>query len=300
MPLSRYRGRFAPSPTGPLHAGSMLAALGSWLLARQAGGEWLLRIEDVDPPRTVTGAADHQLATLAAFGLVHDGGIVRQSSRDALYADALARLLAQGHAFACHCSRSDLAAVGGIHRQCLAITPRPDPAIRLRVPDGCEIAFDDGVHGRVTQRVDLDVGDFVLRRTDGLWAYQLAVVVDDAEQGITDVVRGADLLDSTPRQILLQQRLGAPTPRHVHLPLLLDAAGRKLSKSDAARPVDGNDPMPTLHMLWALLGQAQLPACDTPQQFLAAALPAFRLERVPRVHAAHSAALHNDAATSDD
>ena len=300
MPHSRYRGRFAPSPTGPLHAGSMLAALGSWLLARQAGGEWLLRIEDVDPPRTVTGAADHQLATLAAFGLVHDGGIVRQSRRDVLYADALARLLAQGHAFACHCSRSDLAAVGGIHRQCLAITPRPDPAIRLRVPDGCEIAFDDGVHGRVTQRVDLDVGDFVLRRTDGLWAYQLAVVVDDAEQGITDVVRGADLLDSTPRQILLQQRLGVPTPRHVHLPLLLDAEGRKLSKSDAARPVDGNDPMPTLHMLWALLGQAPLPACDTPQQFLAAALQAFRLERVPRMHAAHSAALHNNAATSDD
>ena len=300
MPHSRYRGRFAPSPTGPLHAGSMLAALGSWLLARQAGGEWLLRIEDVDPPRTVTGAANHQLATLAAFGLVHDGGIVRQSSRDALYADALARLLAQGHAFACHCSRSDLAAVGGIHRQCVATAPRPDPAIRLRVPDGCEITFDDGVHGRVSQRVDLEVGDFVLRRTDGLWAYQLAVVVDDTEQGITDVVRGADLLDSTPRQILLQQRLGVPTPRHVHLPLLLDAEGRKLSKSDAARPVDGNDPMPTLHMLWALLGQAPLPACDTPQQFLAAALQAFRLERVPRMHAAHSAALHNNAATSDD
>ena len=300
MPHSRYRGRFAPSPTGPLHAGSMLAALGSWLLARQAGGEWLLRIEDVDPPRTVTGAANHQLATLAAFGLVHDGGIVRQSSRDALYADALARLLAQGHAFACHCSRSDLAAVGGIHRQCVATAPRPDPAIRLRVPDGCEISFDDGVHGRVSQRVDLEVGDFVLRRTDGLWAYQLAVVVDDTEQGITDVVRGADLLDSTPRQILLQQRLGVPTPRHVHLPLLLDAEGRKLSKSDAARPVDGNDPMPTLHMLWALLGQAPLPACDTPQQFLAAALQAFRLERVPRMHAAHSAALHNNAATSDD
>lgn len=300
MPNSRYRGRFAPSPTGPLHAGSMLAALGSWLLARQAGGDWLLRIEDVDPPRTVTGAANHQLATLAAFGLVHDGGIVRQSSRDALYADALARLLAQGHAFACHCSRSDLAAVGGIHRQCVATAPRPDPAIRLRVPDGCEITFDDGVHGRVSQRVDLEVGDFVLRRTDGLWAYQLAVVVDDTEQGITDVVRGADLLDSTPRQILLQQRLGVPTPRHVHLPLLLDAEGRKLSKSDAARPVDGNDPMPTLHMLWALLGQAPLPACDTPQQFLAAALQAFRLERVPRMHAAHSAALHNNAATSDD
>ena len=300
MPHSRYRGRFAPSPTGPLHAGSMLAALGSWLLARQAGGEWLLRIEDVDPPRTVTGAADHQLATLAAFGLVHDGGIVRQSRRDVLYADALARLLAQGHAFACHCSRSDLAAVGGIHRQCLAITPRPDPAIRLRVPDGCEIAFDDGVHGRVTQRVDLDVGDFVLRRTDGLWAYQLAVVVDDAEQGITDVVRGADLLDSTPRQILLQRALRLPTPRHAHLPLLLGDDGRKLSKSDAALPVDTADPLATLRALWRCLGQAPLPAdaMRSTAAFLDAAATAFRLERVPRHALPASAAVHNDAATS--
>ena len=300
MPRPVHRGRFAPSPTGPLHAGSMLAALGSWLLARQAGGEWLLRIEDIDPPREVAGAASDQLRTLAAFGLHHDGEIARQSRRGHLYRDALDRLLVRGQAFECHCSRSELAASGGIHRQCVATAPRADPAIRLRVADGCEIAFEDAVHGRIVQRVDRDVGDFVLLRADGLWAYQLAVVVDDAEQGITDVVRGADLLDSTPRQILLQQRLGAPTPRHVHLPLLLDAAGRKLSKSDAARPVDGNDPMPTLHMLWALLGQAQLPACDTPQQFLAAALPAFRLERVPRVHAAHSAAVHNSAATARD
>lgn len=295
----RYRGRFAPSPTGPLHFGSLLAAFGSWLLARQAGGDWLVRIEDLDPPREVAGAAQSQLQALAAFGLHPEGPVLRQSDRHARYQATLDALLARGHAFECHCSRTDLAGEGGIHRACVAGARRPDPAIRLRVPDGTVIGFDDLLQGPQRQDLAREVGDFVLRRTDGLWAYQLAVVVDDAAQGITDVVRGADLLDSTPRQILLQQRLGVPTPRHVHLPLLLDAAGRKLSKSDAARPVDGNDPMPTLHMLWALLGQAQLPACDTPQQFLAAALPAFRLERVPRVHAAHSAALHNDAATSD-
>ena len=250
MPRPVHRGRFAPSPTGPLHAGSMLAALGSWLLARQAGGEWLLRIEDIDPPREVAGAASDQLRTLAAFGLHHDGEIARQSRRGHLYRDALDRLLVRGQAFECHCSRSELAASGGIHRQCVATAPRADPAIRLRVADGCEIAFEDAVHGRIVQRVDRDVGDFVLLRADGLWAYQLAVVVDDAEQGITDVVRGADLLDSTPRQILLQRALGLPTPRHAHLPLLLGDDGRKLSKSDAALPVDTADPLATLRALW--------------------------------------------------
>ena len=169
------------------------------------------------------------------------------------YQAALDQLLRRGLAFECHCSRSDLAAVGGIHRHCVAARPRPDPAIRLRVPDDCEIAFDDGVHGAIHQRVDLDVGDVVLRRSDGLWAYQLAVVVDDAAQGVTEVVRGADLLDSTPRQILLQRALGLPTPRYAHLPLLLDANGHKLSKSNAALPVDAHNPLATLTRLWACL-----------------------------------------------
>ena len=295
----RYRGRFAPSPTGPLHAGSMLAALGSWLLARQAGGDWLVRIEDVDPPREVAGAASSQLATLAAFGLQSDDIVVYQSQRGALYQDALDRLLRDGLAFECHCSRSDLAATGGIHRRCVAARRRPDPAIRLRVADGSTVAFTDGVHGRVLQHVDRDVGDFVLRRTDGLWAYQLAVVVDDAAQGITDVVRGADLLDSTPRQILLQRALGLPTPAYVHLPLLLDADGRKLSKSDAARPVDAADPLPTLHMVWAALGQA--PMTDAPgrvEAFLQRAAANFRLARVSATPT--SAAVHNAAATRPD
>ena len=300
MPRPAHRGRFAPSPTGPLHAGSMLAALGSWLLARQAGGEWLLRIEDIDPPREVAGAASDQLRTLAAFGLHHDGEIARQSRRGHLYRDALDRLLVRGQAFECHCSRSELAASGGIHRQCVATAPRADPAIRLRVADGCEIAFEDAVHGRIVQRVDRDVGDFVLLRADGLWAYQLAVVVDDAEQGITDVVRGADLLDSTPRQILLQRALGLPTPRHAHLPLLLGDDGRKLSKSDAALPVDTADPLATLRALWHCLGQAPLPAdaMRSTAAFLDAAATAFRLERVPRHALPASAAVHNDAATS--
>lgn len=302
MPCPSYRGRFAPSPTGPLHAGSMLAAFGSWLLARQAGGEWRVRIEDIDPPREVAGAARQQLRTLRAFGLSFDGELAWQSRRGHLYRAALNRLLAQGLAFECHCSRAELAAAGGVHRRCVATAPRPDPAIRLRVADGCEVAFEDAVHGRVAQRVDRDVGDFVLLRADGLWAYQLAVVVDDAEQGITDVVRGADLLDSTPRQILLQRALGLPAPRYAHLPLLLGEDGRKLSKSDAALPVDAADPPATLRLLWDCLGQAPLPArADTElDALLACAIDRFRLERVPRRALPASAAVHNTPASPRD
>jgi len=302
MPNPSYRGRFAPSPTGPLHAGSMLAAFGSWLLARQAGGEWRVRIEDIDPPREVAGAARQQLRTLEAFGLRFDGEVTWQSRRGHLYRAALNRLLAQGLAFECHCSRAELAAAGGIHRRCVATAPRPDPAIRLRVADGCEVAFEDAVHGQVAQRVDRDVGDFVLLRTDGLWAYQLAVVVDDAEQGITDVVRGADLLDSTPRQILLQRALGLPTPRYAHLPLLLGEDGRKLSKSDAALPVDAADPLATLRLLWRCLGQAPLSeqADISLDAFLSCAIEGFQLARVPRRALPASAAVHNTPATTRD
>lgn len=293
------RGRFAPSPTGALHAGSLLAALGSWLCARQSGGQWLVRIEDLDLPREVPGAAQAQLAALAAFGLHPDGEVAFQSRRGPLYQAALERLLDAGRAFECHCSRSALAATGGIHRRCVADRPRPDPAIRLRVQDGCTIAFDDAVYGRIAQRVDRDVGDFVLRRSDGLWAYQLAVVVDDAAQGITQVVRGADLLDSTPRQILLQQALDLPTPAYAHLPLVLDADGRKLSKSDAALPVSTAAPVATLAMLWRHLGQDALPpsALTGVEAFLQAALQAFRLERVPRPPPPAPSAMHNANAT---
>ena len=305
MPISNsaaYRGRFAPSPTGTLHAGSMLAALGSWLLARQAKGQWLLRIEDLDPPREIAGAAAGQLQALTSFGLQHDGEVVSQSQRGHLYRAALDRLIASGLAFECHCSRAELAVAGGIHRRCVAASRRPDPAIRLRVVDDCEIGFDDLVHGRVNQRMDRDIGDFVLLRTDGLWAYQLAVVVDDAAQAITDVVRGADLLDSTPRQILLQRALGLPTPNYAHLPLLLDTDGRKLSKSDAALPVDTGNPLPTLHALWRCLGQAPLASASllTPVGFLDCALHAFQPDLIPRAAVPASAAVHNTAATSRD
>jgi len=283
MSMTAYRGRFAPSPTGPLHAGSLLAAFGSWLLARHAGGRWVVRIEDIDPPRTVPGAVDQQLAALAAFGLASDDPIVRQSQRDALYQVALDRLLAEDKAFACHCSRTDLADQHGIHHYCVGRSERAQPAIRLRVPPGSDVQFQDGLRGVVRQDVHAEVGDFVLRRADGYWAYQLAVVVDDADQGITDVVRGADLLDSTARQILLQQALGLPTPRYLHLPLLLEPDGHKLSKSDAARPVDPHAPVPALQQAWAQLGQdpSWLAGCSRVPDLLARARSGFDPARLP-------------------
>ncbi|HEX5662692.1 MAG TPA: tRNA glutamyl-Q(34) synthetase GluQRS [Xanthomonadaceae bacterium] len=289
-----YRGRFAPSPTGPLHFGSLLAAFGSWLLARQTGGEWLVRIEDIDPPREIAGAAAQQLRTLTGFGLVSDGPVVRQSARYGLYRTALDRLLASGHAFECHCSRADLVGEGGIHRACVAGAQRSDPAIRLRIGDRTRVSFDDLVQGQVSQDVGRQAGDVVLRRSDGLWAYQLAVVVDDADQGVTDVVRGGDLLDSTPRQIHLQRLLGLPTPRYAHLPLVLDEDGRKLSKSAAALPVDPGDPLPTLRTAWRALGQpsAKVAGAGSIDALLRAAVERFEPARIPR-HAIPLAALHN-------
>jgi glutamyl-Q tRNA(Asp) synthetase len=276
-------GRFAPSPTGPLHAGSLLAAFASWLFAHHQGGRWLLRVEDVDPPRTVPGAAQSQLAQLQQLGLQADGPVLWQSQRNDAYQHALDALLASGRAFACHCSRTELAASGGIHHQCVARHARPDPAIRLRVAPGSVVAFDDALRGPQRQDVHADVGDFVLRRADGCWAYQLAVVVDDAAQGITDVVRGADLLDSTARQILLQRALGLPTPAYAHLPLLLAADGRKLSKSEAAQTVDEGDPMAVLRQLWQLLGQpaAALAGAAAQADLLQRAAAAFDRTRVP-------------------
>ncbi len=293
--MTSYRGRFAPSPTGPLHFGSLLAAFGSWLLARHAGGEWRVRMEDLDPPREMAGAAQRQLATLEAFGLRSDATVEWQSQRSVFYQAALHRLLEQGKAFECHCSRSELAANGGIHRSCVGATGRPDPAVRLRVADGRVVAFEDQLQGHFSQDVANEVGDFVLKRADGLWAYQLAVVVDDAAQGMTDIVRGADLLDSTPRQILLQQALELPTPRYLHLPLVLDGDGRKLSKSDAALPVEADNPLPVLATLWRALGQdpaALRGSTDVPSLLAASAL-SFMPSRLPRAASLSAAALHN-------
>lgn len=296
MPFASYRGRFAPSPTGPLHFGSLVAAFGSWLMARHAGGEWWIRIEDLDPPREVPGAADAQLRTLVAFGLTADSPVVRQSERHGLYRAALDRLRARGLAFPCRCSRSDLASTSGIHRACRTGASRAEAAIRLRMADDSFVSFPDAVHGRVEQDVAAAVGDFVLLRADGFWAYQLAVVVDDADQGITHVVRGADLLDSTPRQILLQRALELPTPAYAHLPLIVDAGGQKLSKSLAALPVDDADPLPALRLAWRALGQRPdaLDDAGNVERLLSRAVNAFDPGAIPRDPIGF-AALHNGA-----
>lgn len=292
-----YRGRFAPSPTGPLHPGSLVAAFGSWLHARHAGGQWLVRIEDVDLLREVPGAAGLQLQALDAFGLRADGEILRQADRDDAYRTALERLLSNGHAYVCHCSRADIIAHGGVHRACVPGARRPDPAIRFHVPDGTTVSFVDQIQGSFEQQVDTDVGDFILRRADGFWAYQLAVVVDDAAQVISDVVRGADLLDSTPRQILLQRALDLPTPRYAHLPLVVDAAGRKLSKSSAALPVDSANPLPSLRVAWSILGQpaAAVAVASSLDAFLGACVEAFDPILIPRGPSALSDAVETPA-----
>ncbi len=277
-----YRGRFAPSPTGPLHLGSLLAAVASWADARAAGGAWLVRMEDLDPPREQAGADRLILDLLDAAGLHSDVPVLYQSTRQHAYADALERLLRAGLAFECRCSRGDLAPSGGIHRgACSASdgTQRP-PAIRLRVAD-CEIGIDDRVQGRYAQNLLRDVGDFVLRRSDGLYAYQLAVVVDDAHQGITDVVRGSDLLDSTPRQVYLQRCLGLPTPRYAHVPVLLGPGGQKLSKQNLAPAISSDEIAALLPGIARLLGQDP-PVVTSLSAQLAAIARNWRIDQVPR------------------
>lgn len=258
----RYTGRFAPSPTGPLHFGSLLAAVGSYCDARAAGGRWLVRMEDTDPPRAMPGASDLILRQLEAYALEWDGTVLYQSQRRDAYEAALARLQAQGDLFWCRCSRATLAELGtgAYPGTCRAFTtPRADAAIRLRVPPGV-ICFEDAVFGPRAEDVAGTVGDFVLRRRDGLYSYQLAVVVDDAEQGVSRVVRGADLLDNTARQIMLQQRLNLPAPGYLHLPLAVHADGSKLSKQTYATAL----PLPAqpalLRFALERLGQVLPPA----------------------------------------
>ncbi|MFM1988397.1 MAG: glutamyl-tRNA synthetase [Pseudomonadota bacterium] len=255
-----YVGRFAPSPTGPLHAGSIVAALASWLDARAHGGRWLVRIEDLDPPREAPGATASILGTLARLGLHADAEPLHQSARTDRYADALRTLVDRGLAYPCACTRREIAdsrlrtgpeparhgelVYPGTCRAGLA-PGRTARAWRLRVPEGT-VSFDDRRLGRQSQDVAREVGDFVLKRADGLWAYQLAVVVDDAAQGVTDVVRGADLLGSTARQIVLARALGMPSPRWLHVPVVAAADGEKLSKQNGATPIDAARPLPAL------------------------------------------------------
>jgi glutamyl-Q tRNA(Asp) synthetase len=288
-----YRGRFAPSPTGALHFGSLIAAVTSFADARAHGGVWLVRIEDLDRPREVPGAAQEMLRTLRAFGLYWDEAPLFQSRRTDAYHAALERLTVRGLTYPCACSRRDIArdgrpgAAGPIYAgTCRHGLPlgRPPRSLRLRTPPGT-VGFRDRIQGEQRQDVAGGFGDCILRRADGIHAYQLAVVVDDAWQGISHVVRGADLLDSTPCQCLLQQALGLPTPSYAHTPLAVDAAGHKLSKSQAATPVDPADPWPALRRAWAWLGQAPAPAesLTSLAGFWEYAARAWRIERVPKV-----------------
>lgn len=315
---SAYTGRFAPSPTGPLHAGSLVAALASWLDARAHGGRWLVRIEDVDTPRCVTGSAGHILRQLASCGLLPDAEPVYQSARGTLYQRALDQLAASGHAYRCACSRKDiedtLAAAGRprprhgelvypgtcrMDRQGLQGRParswrflstvlepnRPQASVESGGSAPVSIA-NQTVHwvdrrlGPQAQDVSAEVGDFVLHRAaDGLWAYQLAVVVDDAAQGVTQVVRGADLADNTPRQILLQRALGLPTPGYLHTPLVNGIDGHKLSKQNGALPLDTTTPQAVAHTLDAAALALGLPPAEWPHRALTATDHSDALQR---------------------
>ena len=288
-----YRGRFAPSPTGPLHFGSLIAAVGSFLEARAHDGEWHVRIEDLDPPRVVHGAADDILKTLEACGMDWSGAVVSQSTRSAAYHAALHALRRAGEIYPCACSRREIAdsAITGIEgyvypgtcREGL-VAERTARAWRIRTR-GAKIAFDDTLQGRIEHDLETQIGDFVLYRADSVYAYQLAVVVDDAEQGFTDVVRGADLLDSTPRQIHLQRLLGLPTPRYAHLPVAINTRGEKLSKQTLAVAIDPKQVSVSLVQALRFLGQDPPPhlAREHTRAVWAWAFENWKLDRVPRV-----------------
>ena len=282
--MAGYRGRFAPSPTGPLHAGSLVAALASWLDARAHGGPWLVRIEDVDGPRCPPGMDELILHQLATRGLTPDEPPVWQSRRGHLYQAALDRLIASGHAYGCACTRAEIAAAAGPrpkHGELVypgtcrnGTNGRPVRAWRFRAES--RIDWQDRRLGPQSQDLETEVGDFVLKRADGLWAYQLAVVVDDAEQGITDVVRGEDLADNTPRQIALQRALGLPTPRYLHTPLVLAADGHKLSKQNGAAAIDLGDPAARLREAAAKLGLQNGSGHQRPEDVLEMAVLQWR------------------------
>lgn len=286
-----YRGRFAPSPSGPLHFGSLVAAVASYLDARANGGAWLVRIEDVDETRTRPGAAGHILRTLESLGMTWDEEVVYQSARKALYREVTQHLLELGAAYPCACSRADLAgsARSGVEGPIYAGTCRNGIAAgkRARTVRLCteprEIRYLDRVLGPQAQDVHAAVGDFVVHRADGFTAYQLAVVVDDQAQHITQVVRGADLLHSTARQIYLQQLLGYRTPGYAHVPLVLDSAGRKLSKSAGDAAVPGSEPMAQLLRACRFLGQDMPPPLpETLAEFWSRAIAAWRLDHIEK------------------
>lgn len=277
-------GRFAPSPTGPLHLGSLLTAVASWVNARANGGRWLVRMEDLDEPRCVAGAADSILRTLEQHGLSWDG-LSYQRDRIPLYRDALERLQRDGHTFRCICSRSQLQDADVYPGTCRNrnISSGSPSSQRVRVPNET-LGFEDLVQGHYSQRLDRDVGDFVIHRRDGIIAYQLAVVVDDAAQHVTQVVRGADLLDNTPRQLLLFRLLGLKPPRYAHVPVLADRTQQKLSKHTRAPAISACLPSENLNLVLALLGHEppKMLHSAQPRDLLDWAIANWRLERVPR------------------
>ncbi|MDO8926054.1 MAG: tRNA glutamyl-Q(34) synthetase GluQRS [Sideroxyarcus sp.] len=275
-PDSAYRGRFAPSPTGPLHFGSLIAAVGSYLDAKHHHGTWLVRMEDLDTPRCVPGAAENILRTLELFGLHSDEPVIYQSHRTAAYEEALHQLQNSGAAYPCCCTRKEIAdsALHGIEGFVYPGTcrngmahQRVTPAWRVRTDlDPSPVEFNDVLQDRISQNLVNEIGDFVVKRADGLFAYQLAVVADDAFQNITHIVRGADLLASTPRQLYLQQLLALPVPHYMHLPIAVNQAGEKLSKQTLAAPVDASQPVTTLLRVLGFLRQeppAELTGSDT-------------------------------------
>ena len=260
---SGYCGRFAPSPTGPLHFGSLVAAVGSYLDARHHQGTWLLRVEDVDTPREVPGATDDILKTLEQLGMTWDGPVTYQSKRTGLYEEALDQLQQQGHIYDCGCTRKELAgytAYPGTCREGLPVGRSPR-SLRVRVGNAA-IDMQDRLQPALHQQLAADIGDFIIKRADKLFAYQLAVVVDDGEQQINNIVRGVDLLESTPRQIYLQQLLGLPTPAYLHLPIAVGADKAKLSKQTFARRIDVDDTNNAILDALRFLGQ---PLPDTPR-----------------------------------
>lgn len=281
---SSYVGRFAPTPSGYLHFGSLIAALASYLDARAVGGRWLLRMEDLDPPREMPGAQEAILQALEAYGFQWDGYMVRQSERLEVYNEVIDQLRQGGHAYACTCSRKQLEAFAGLYPGFCREAGRDtaDAAIRLRVPDQI-YSFSDRVQGQYSQDLAREVGDFVIRRRDGLIAYQLAVVLDDAWQGVTDIVRGADLLDSTPRQLFLQDLLGLPRPRYLHVPLIIQPDGHKLGKRYRSPPLQPAEATPLLLRALRALGQPTPSELSDalPDELLTWATAHWDAERIP-------------------
>jgi glutamyl-Q tRNA(Asp) synthetase len=255
-PPSPYIGRFAPSPSGELHFGSLVAALGSYLRARRCGGRWLVRIEDIDPPREVPGAAARILAQLEQYGLLWDGDVLYQSDRHDAYRAVLDQLIARGQAYYCTCTRSRIQSLGGFYDGHCRLLHRGPENAALRLHQTAPVyGFEDGLRGWLAADARMAEEDFIIHRRDGLFAYNLAVVVDDHHQGVTEIVRGADLIEPTVRQMALYQQLGWQPPHYIHLPLAVNAQGDKLSKQNHAPPLPPGDPRPTLVAALAFLHQ---------------------------------------------